>query len=765
MPGTLEKLEWPGFLEHFKPYLRTEAGEKRLASFSPAFSFEEALERQNRLRELADFSARSGLTSLPELPLLEPLVERAARGGILHPEELQVILRHLETARSLKELSFFPDISTLEALRAELSLSLEPGGKDLSDRASPELAEVRRRYRHFFERLHRVLEETLRRYSRKGYLQEDHIFQRKGRLVLPVRSEHRHRVPGILHDVSQSGATVFIEPAEAVPISNELEIARLEEEQARRKVLERLSRLIGEFRTPLRELEEALAEVDLGLSALKLAREYRGNFPELRPSGALKILRAIHPFFLLRREEAVPNDFRLSPEKPILVISGPNFGGKTVALKTMGMCVLLAQAGLPIPAAEGSIIPVFRKILVDLGDDQTLQAHESSFSAHVRAVREILFEADPESLVLLDEPGRATDPREGAALAVAILEALEDSGAFVAATTHLPEVKRYAVVSEKAVPASMAFKEEEGCPTYRLIYGVLGSSRGLVLAREVLPQPIIKRAESLLSGEDTGEAYLEKLRSLEQELRLKEKALSAEKESLRREREALEHRRRELEEEFRREKEALRKKVEDRIRELEGRLVEMMQEYRRLGRRRVEGRWQEEVREILESLSEATDIGELTPGQKVLLRDLGREGVVLRDLGEEVEVRVGHFRLALSKKGIKVLSDVREGPRFQVSVSSEAPSADELHLRGLTVDEALSQLETFLNRALLSGKKEVRIVHGLGTGRLMRAVRAYLRGHEAVEAIRPGAPFEGGEGVTVVRLSSGTSGVHRRRGS
>ena len=762
MPGFLEKLEWPGFLEELKRHLRTEAGETKLSAFTPAFSFEEALGRQARLRELQAFSQKAGVNRLPELPRIAPLALRAARGGLLQPEALHVVRKHLETAQTFKGLSFFPDPSPLEPLRWELEAALDPGGRDLSDGASPELAEARRRFRHFFERLHRLMEELLRRYAREGVLREEHIFQRRGRLVLPVRSEHKHRVPGILHDVSQSGATVFIEPSEAVPLSNELELARLEEERARRKVLERLSRLVGELAEPLLRLEEALAEVDIGLSALSLAQKYAGRFPELKSSGPLKLFRAAHPFFFFRGETPVANDFKLFPEKPILLISGPNFGGKTVALKTIGLCVLLAQAGLPIPAAEGSEVPVFSQVLADLGDDQGLEAHESSFSAHLRALKEILEEAGEGSLVLLDEPGRATDPREGAALAVAVLEVLEDSGALVVATTHLPEVKRYAVLSEKAVPASMAFEEDQGRPTYRLVYGMLGASHGLGLARAVLPSAIIKRAEALLSGDEAQEAYFEKLRALERELREKEKVLEGERQALLREKEALEHRRRLLEEEARKARERLREEVRERLRELESRLFEMAREYQRLGRKQVEDKWKAAARAVLEPLEEA-GVETVSPGQKVLLKDLGREGVVLRDLGEEVEVQVGAFRLAVPKKGIKVLSDVPQSPRFRVSVSSDAPSSDEIHLLGLRVDEALTQLEVFLNRALLAGKREVRIVHGLGTGRLMRAVRAYLEKHEAVEALRPGTPLEGGEGVTVVRLSSGAEGIRRRR--
>ncbi|HFC97822.1 MAG TPA: hypothetical protein ENJ40_05125 [Thermosulfurimonas dismutans] len=765
MPGVLDKLEWPGLLQEIKAYLATEAGEGLVETFSPAFSFEEALARQNFFQELEDFARRTGLNRLPELPRLTPLVLRATRGGILLPEELYLILRYLETGRLLKELSFFPDLSRLEFLREELSSALEPGGRDLTDRASPELREARRRVRHYFERLHRLMEDLLRSYARAGVLQEEHIFQRKGRLVLPVRAEHKNRVPGILHDVSQSGATVFIEPAEAVPVSNELELARLEEERARQKALERLSRLVEGEAQALREVEEAVARVDLGLAALNLSRRYRGRYPRLKSSGQLRLLKAAHPFFFLRGEEPVANDFFLSPERPVLLISGPNYGGKTVATKTVGLCVLLAQAGLPIPAAEGSEIPVFREILADLGDDQGLEIHESSFSAHLRVLAGILEKAGPGTLVLLDEPGRGTDPREGGALAVAILETLEHSGALVVATTHFPEVKRYAVLSSKTLPASMAFEPQTLRPLYRLVYGLPGDSHGLTLARTFLPPEVVDRARRLYSGSEEDGRLWERLHHLEAELEKQKEGLAAERKALEEEKRKWEEKRRQLEEEYRLLREELRREVEKRLQSLSHRLQELAREYSRKGKKHVEKEWKTATREIIDGLKEPAVPGPLSPGQRVYLQDLQREGEVVRDLGEGVEVRVGNFRLALSKKGIKVLTDASEKARFQISVSSRVPVSREIHLLGLRVDEALSRLETFLNQALLAGVREVRVVHGLGTGKLMQAVRDYLDGHEAVESWRPAAPHEGGEGATMVKLVPPAGGVLHRRGS
>ncbi|OAQ21818.1 endonuclease MutS2 [Thermosulfurimonas dismutans] len=754
MPESLQKLEWPDFLDFLKKKVSTEAGEEKVERLSPAFSFEEARLRQSRLQELKLFSERTGLSRLPRLGRLAPVVHKARKGAILAPEELHLIKKHLEAAREPEELSYFPDLAPLKPIYYELSASLDPSGRDLADSASPELQAVRKKLRSFFERLHEVMERLLRRYAREGVLREEHIFQRKGRLVLPVRSEYKNRVPGILHDVSQTGATVFIEPSEAVPLSNELEAARIEEERIKREILKRLSSLVAVFAERLLDLEEALAEVDIGLAVLALARQYHGNFPVLKTTGRLKLSSAAHPLFYLRGEAPVTNDFKISPEKPLLIISGPNFGGKTVALKTLGLCVLMAQAGFPIPAAEGSEIPVFRKVLADLGDDQTLIAHESSFSAHLKALRDILETAGKDTLVLLDEPGRGTDPREGAALAVAVLEALEDSGALVIATTHYPEIKRLALTRERAVPASMHFDESRGIPTYKLLYGTLASSHGLGLAKRFLPEEIIRRAEGYISGKDGTEAFLKALKDLERRLREKEEALEKERESLASEREALLREKKVLEERFNQERELLRKEVERRLLELEARFRELSAELVRRGRKAVENEISElkkKTLDILEAREEAPK--EVYPGQKVYLREFRCEGEVLRDLGDEVEVRVGSFRVAVSKKGIKVLADAPSKPRVQISVSAETEVPEALHLLGLRVEEALSLVERHINRAILAGKKEVRIIHGLGTGRLQRAVRSYLKDHEAVEAIRSGAPFEGGEGVTIVTLA------------
>ncbi|RUM89460.1 MAG: hypothetical protein DSZ24_01235 [Thermodesulfatator sp.] len=756
MLGALQKLGWFEGLSRLKERLRTAAGEALVEGYFPAFSLEEAQRRQARIQEVFRFREREPGFVLPRLPALAPLVRKATQGGFLLPEELYALKEALAAGKVLAELSFFPDSSPLEPLFQELEISLEPGGKDLADGASWELAEARRRHRGLLERLHTLMEDLLRRYARAGVLREEIVFQRKGRLVLPVRSEHRSRVPGILHDVSQTGATVFIEPTEAVPVANELELARLEEERVRRKVLARLSVRVAEKAPEILQMEEVLAEVDLALALFELSRLWQGRFPRLKPSGDLRLLSAAHPFFYLAGQKPVRNHFHLSPERPVLVISGPNFGGKTVAAKTVGLCVLMAQAGFPIPASEDSEIPVFSRVLADLGDEQELLSGESTFSAHLRELAEILEKAGPGTLVILDEPGRGTDPREGAALAVAVLERLEGSGALTVATTHFPEVKRYALTSPRAQPAGMLFDERAGRPTYRLVYGLLGASHGLGLARRVLPQEVVARAEGLLSGDEDHERLLQELRQLEKELREKEALLAERERALERERMRLAERSREVERRLREEKEQLRAEVLKRLRELQNELAREPQ-----GRRRREKILRERAEELLAPLGEEIP-GELAPGQRVYLLDLQKEAEVLRDLGREVEVRVGSFRLAVPRKGIKVLSDVWSGPRIQISVSASPAESDTLHLRGLRVDEALARLETFLNRALLEGRREVRIVHGLGTGRLLGAVRAYLEGHEGVEALRPGSPLEGGEGVTVVKLAS--SAVLKGRG-
>ena len=753
MPETLEKLEWPEFLAFLKKETSTEAGERRVERLSPAFSVEEARLRQEHLRELKLYSEKTGLSRLPSLRSLVPLVQKAQRGTILSPEELHLVRKHLEVSRKLKGLSYFPDPTPLKPLYYELSTSIDLSGQDLVDSASPELQAARKRLRHLFERLHDLMEGLLRRYARQGLLREEHIFQRKGRLVLPVRAEYKNRVPGILHDVSQSGATVFIEPSEAVPFSNELEEARIEEERIKRGILKRLSELIAGFAERLLRSEEALAEVDVGLAILALARKYHGNFPRLKSSGDLRLLSAAHPLFYLKGENPVTNDFKLSPERPLLIISGPNFGGKTVALKTVGLCVLMAQAGFPIPAKEGSEIPVFHRVLADLGDEQALMAHESSFSAHLKALRDILDDAGKDSLVLLDEPGRGTDPREGAALAVAILEALEDSGALVMATTHYPEIKRLALTREKAVPACMHFDDSKNLPTYKLLYGSLSSSHGLSLAEKILPERILRRAEACLSGGGETEALLKALKDLERSLREKEKALEKERKKLDLEREAFLREKRLLEERFNRERELLREEVERRLAELESRFWKLSTDIVSRGRKAVEKEISELKKETLAILERGEEVPkEVFPGQRVYLREFRCEGEVLRDLGKEVEVRVGSFRVAVSKKSVKVLADASPRPRVQISVAAETEIPEVLYLLGLRVDEALSLVERHINRALLAGKKEVRIIHGLGTGRLQRAVRSYLKDHEAVEAVRSGAPFEGGEGVTIATL-------------
>ncbi len=757
MADALEKLDWNVFLSFVKRYIKTEQGLHFLEGFSPAFSYEEALRRQQEAKELFSFLKAKGLEGLPRLKSIKASVKRAARGGTLSPEELFHIKRALETGLTFEDLSFFPSLDPLRPLLQELNRCLESSGEDLRDEASPELYHIRKRLKELFERLHSFMEELLRKYAKAGVLRENLVFQRKGRLVLPVRSEHKSKVAGILHDTSQSGATVFIEPVEVIPVSNELEALRIEEERVKKRILKRLSEEVARLEASLLELEEALGKVDVLVSALKLSELYEGRFPELRASANLYLKGAAHPFFLLEGRDCVRNDFRLKKGASVLVISGPNFGGKTVALKTLGISVLLAQAGLPVAAEEGSVVPVFKSVLADIGDDQGILSQESSFSAHLKLLSKILTEASPETLVLLDEPGRGTDPREGAALAFSVLKTLKEKGAFVVATTHYPELKHLAFASQGFVSAFMELDEKRGLPTYRLTYGGLGSSYGLSFARRFLPEEVVKEAEEVLKREKVDEVLV-RLKGLEEELKNTKKRLEEERRRLEAEKRDFEREKRKLKAELEEEKRALRKKFEEFTGELEKKLkeIEVVSKEGARGVREAVKECYEKRREAEEVFEdEAWGVSEVRPGQRVFVKEFKAEATVIKDLGEKVEVSLGAFRVAVPKKSIKVVSDEESRPSVRVRVVevSDQEVSESLYLLGLRVEEAIPLLDKFIDRAILAGKREVKIVHGLGTGRLKNAVRDFLANHEAVEALREGAPFEGGAGVTIVTLS------------
>ncbi len=768
---SLEKLEFPQIKAHLVAEARTEQGKFRLKELVPETDFSLLEEEAAKVYEMTRVLAQAGRPPIPELAALGPVLKRAEKGGVLGVAEVLLVRRYLITARELKAfLRPLKDLVRLKALVSSLPSLTELfrtfehylDDRGLRPEASDLLVSLRQKRKRLEERLRQRLEDLLKQYARAGLLQEEIITKRRERYVFPVKAEARGKVPGILHDVSASGATVFIEPLEIVTIENELEALRQAERREIERLLKELSEEIARFVPELYLLEEILAELDVLQAKASFGAKLGGSLSKLKPAGEIKLKEAAHPLLLLSGRAVVRNDFLFPAEKPVAILSGPNMGGKTVALKTLGLLLVMAQCALPIPAAPESELPVFKEIFVDLGDEQDLVAHESTFSAHVKRLKEAIELAGPGVLFLLDEIGRGTAPEEGAALAMAVIEELYEKGARVLATTHYEALKVFSLTRDWVLPLAVSFDEETGRPNYKLLYGLSGLSLGLRLAENLgLPAHLVARAKRYLGRGE--EHFAEVLAALKREL----EALKQEREALAREREELSARKelylrekQALKEEFSARKRALEREFEKRLALLEKRFEEFLRtlEEKRLKEKKARLAFgsflKERVKEF--SPSPAQEEGPLRPGARVKLKGLGQEGRILRLKGQVAEVQLGPFRVEVDAKDLIVLPE--EGPRpprsegFKVVAEKEAPEA--VNLIGYTVEEALRELDKVLDRAFLAGKARLTIIHGLGTGRLLKAIREYLKGHVQVASLRPGSPLEGGEAVTVVELAA-----------
>ncbi len=779
-----DDLELGGVLELLAARTRTEPGRAAARGLAPASNPDDVALRLERLREMMALEASGEAPTLP--PLEDPataLDQVRIPGGVAEGEALRLLVavaeagaglaRHLrgqrEAAPGLAELAREqPDLEPLR--RAARGVFAEDGS--LQDRASPELAAIRRRLATAGERLRRRMASFLEGPEAERYLRDEYVTQRNGRFVIPVRADSRDAVEGIVHGASTSGATLFVEPLETVGLNNDL--VRLQEEEAAevRRILAELSAAAREAAPALEAASRLIAQVDLLLAAARLGRDFDARPAALAAAGELELQEARHLLLEARLRQAggsaVPISLALSPRERVLVVSGPNTGGKTVALKTVGLAALMTQAGLPVPARR-AVLPVFRQVLADIGDHQSIAENLSTFSSHITALVRMCRAVAGPALVLLDELGTGTDPEEGAALGVAVVESFRRREALVLVTTHHNGLKAYAEATPGVRNASVEFDEATLRPTYRLLHGVAGRSGGLdIAARLGLPEEIVEHARSLLGeGGRTAERYIgqlaEKVARAEEDRRAAAETLSA----ARAEREAA----RDREERQAQEVQARLAAAEERVRkEMDRAAREVLRKLEATaGRREAQQRQQKARAEFTGLARRARGEGEgggagsgaearpgpLAAGDRVRLQAFGREGTVEQVSGERVTVIVAGRRFVVGTGEVTRLAPApapAAGRSGQVSAPEPSDLPVELHLLGKRVEEALDELERYLDRALMAGWREVRIVHGHGTGRLKSAVRERLADHPAVLRFRPGAAGEGGDGATVAVL-------------
>jgi DNA mismatch repair protein MutS2 len=775
------------------------AGKARLQELAPALEPGHVRARLALTTQAVRLLQQAGGQAYHDLPdLAEVLPSARVEGLHLEPLALLDVASFLEgageIARQVAAADGAPELAQKAArvadfsdLVAALRRALLPGG-EVADDASPRLAETRRGLARLKAQLQSVMESFLRGKDAERLLQDKLVTTRNDRYVLLLKAEHRGSLPGIIHGSSGSGATLFVEPMPAVDLNND--IVSLGEEE-RREVIRVLRDLTGRVARRGDAIADAMAvmgELDALQAMAQVAREMKAVEPAIAERSLdLELRDARHPLLMSAiserlgiprraRREPVPVTVRVGFGTPVLVISGPNTGGKTVALKTVGLLALMAQSGLHVPAAEGSVLPVFRRVYADIGDDQSIAADLSTFSAHLRAIVEMTRDLEAPTLVLLDEIGGGTDPTEGGALGVAVVDHFRQRGAMVVATTHHGLLKSYAQSTAGVAAASFGYDPASYEPTYRLALGVPGRSLALEMAERLgLPAPVVHDARARLENKEAqAEALLKKLEdgrlALERDTaRLAEEreALAAARARAEADERAFAAQKRQALESFRRDLaqrgERAARQAADAIREAVQRLEAERASTRKAANVAAKART-EAIGAIRAAQEEATadlDLPReadapalpLAVGARVRLRSLGVTGEVLQLAGDHAEVAVRGKRLKVPPAELIALpAAAAPGAVVASAAPVSSPSASEINVVGLRVDEALPRVDKALDTAALADRQQLRVVHGHGEGKLRRAVAEMLDGHPHVASFRPGGAGEGGAGVTVVEL-------------
>lgn len=644
--------------------------------------------------------------------------------------------------------------------------------EEVADSASPALAAIRRKIRAASQRVRDQLDKLIRSPGHQKHLQESLVTQRGGRYVVPVKAEFRGEVPGLVHDTSASGATVFIEPMSVVELNNEIRVLRSDEQEEISRILLELSGEAGSFADSIIESYHYAVELDLIFAKAQVAYKMKAVVPQVGEDGKIVLHSARHP--LIAKEKVVPTDITLGVGFDTLIITGPNTGGKTVALKTIGLLTLMAMCGLMIPAGEGSCVSVFRHILADIGDEQSIEQSLSTFSSHMVNIIQIFQVVDNSSLILLDELGAGTDPVEGAALAEAIIEKLRSRGARLACTTHYAELKAYAIQTPGVENGCCEFDVATLRPTYRLLIGVPGKSNAFAISQRLgMDEAIVHRARELVSTESN--AFEQVVGRLEEDRRKMEEELQSLRASAERAKQSEQEAQRlkeEAEAQFQKEVERARQEaaqIVQKTRRQADALLNELEDLRRQKNKQLSAEHKARLRSGLKEMESASDPVHqrqddnytlprpLQVGDDVLIYDIDKDATVLEEPKDGfVLVQAGIIKTRVPLSNIRLLSKrqlKKKNPGRTVTKSVSTPEASSsLDLRGQTVEEALMEVDSFLDRASRMHLSQVTIIHGKGTGALRAAVQQHLRRCAQVKSFRLGTYGEGESGVTIAEL-------------
>ncbi len=729
-----------------------------------------------------------GSPSFGHVKNIKNALHRAAAGAMLSLRECLDIAALLRTVRGLSEWrdrcagiettldDRFAALTPNRFLEDRIAMTVT-SEEEIADTASPELAAIRRKMRAAAQRVRDQLDKMVRSPAYQKLLQDPIVTIRGGRFVVPVKAEHRADVPGLVHDTSASGATVFVEPMGAVEANNEIKVLQSKEEAEIERVLFALASDIGGFCDTLSGQYEILTELDLIFAKAALGYQMKACKPIVSDDGATVLKAARHP--LIDKDKVVPIDVTLGDTFDTLVITGPNTGGKTVTLKTIGLLTQMVGCGLLPPCNSGSRFSVFDHILVDIGDEQSIEQNLSTFSAHMTNVVRILEIADERSLVLLDELGSGTDPVEGAALATAILEQLRAQGSRIAATTHYAELKAFAIHTDGVENGSCEFDVQSLRPTYRLMLGTPGRSNAFAICGRLgIDEAVISRAKTLVSGDDRRLEEVvvrleERRRALEEELKnAKERRRQSDEEG-RRTREQLAKMRME-QDKLLADARAAADRITEKARYEAEQLLDELEALRKKSKQGTSAAMEAKsnLRQKLKSLDEAhnpvqkapVDSGYRLPrdlkiGDDVLIFDIDKKATVLAlpDRSGQVEVQAGIIRTRVPLSNLRLIEQkakptARGTVKNQTASRAERSAETDLDLRGMASDEGLLEVDRFIDNAVMAGLPQITIIHGKGTGVLRAAVQQHLRRHPSVKSYRLGTFGEGESGVTIVEL-------------
>ncbi|WP_203246732.1 endonuclease MutS2 [Sporosarcina beigongshangi] len=778
----LKTLEFDKIRDIVATHCTSFAGRSYIEKLVPVSEFDEVVRLLEEMDEGLSILRVRGNVPMGGISDIRPHAKRAQQGGMLSAYELMEVANTIRASRILRQFieAIVADedidiphfvakkelIPILTGLEHEINACIDDNGH-VVDSASGSLRSIRQGLRLQEGRVREKLESYTRGRNAAKMLSDSIVTIRNDRFVIPVKAEYRSHYGGVIHDMSSSGQTLFIEPDAVVQANNEIRRLKMQEQEEIEKILIELSAKVQEIAHDLFTLVAVLAEIDIILAKAKFGIAQKCTKPEVNNEGYIRLAKARHP--LLPIDTAVANTIEFGKDITTIVITGPNTGGKTVTLKTVGLCTLMAQAGLPIPALDGSEIAVFDSVYADIGDEQSIEQSLSTFSSHMVNIVDIIQKYDDRSLIIFDELGSGTDPQEGAALAISILDEVHGHGARVMATTHYPELKAYGYNRPGVANASVEFDIETLSPTYRLLIGVPGRSNAFEISKRLgLQERIIERAKTF-TGTDRGEVdsmivSLETSRVQSEKDAEQTHEVLLETEQLKRE---LEERLAEFDSMKERleakAKEKAKKIVEDAKRESEAVISDLRAMRLNVGanikehelieaRKRLEGASPAEEKKIVKAKAAPRP---LQVGDEVKVLSYGQKGTLIEKVSsKEWIVQIGILKMKLDEAGLEYVKPEKEKPTVVTTSvrGRESHIKLELDLRGERYEDAIFRTEKYLDDALLSNYHQVSIIHGKGTGALRQGIQQYLKNHSRVKSYRFGEAGEGGHGVTVVEL-------------